>query len=268
MVQKNTVSEKDCYDINDLLEIMHILRSPGGCPWDGEQTHSSIRNNLLEEAYEAADAIDNRDMQALKEELGDVLLQVVFHCEMASENSSFNFNQVADGICRKLILRHPHIFGDVKVSGTNEVLENWDKIKRREKSQETYTDTLQSVPKSFPALMRAQKVQKRAAKAGFDWEDTAGALQKLYEEMQELKIAIDSGVQDDIKEELGDLLFSVVNVARFSNVDAEQALQNATEKFIKRFKLVEQTAIKRGIDIDKASLAELDAIWDEIKHQQ
>lgn len=267
MVQKNTVSAKDSYDINDLLKIMHILRSPGGCPWDGEQTHSSIRNNLLEEAYEAVDAIDSQDIQALKEELGDVLLQVVFHCEMASENGSFDFNQVADGICRKLILRHPHIFGNATVSGTSEVLENWDKIKRQEKSQETYTDTLQSVPKSFPALMRAQKVQNRAAKAGFDWDSTDGAMQKLFEELQELKTAIDSGIQGDIQEELGDLLFSVVNVSRFSNVDAEQALHKATEKFIHRFKLVEQTAIKRGIEIDKATLAELDAIWDEIKQQ-
>lgn len=267
MVQKNTVSAKDSYDINDLLKIMHILRSPGGCPWDGEQTHSSIRNNLLEEAYEAVDAIDSQDIQALKEELGDVLLQVVFHCEMASENGSFDFNQVADGICRKLILRHPHIFGNATVSGTSEVLENWDKIKRQEKSQETYTDTLQSVPKSFPALMRAQKVQNRAAKAGFDWDSTDGAMQKLFEELQELKTAIDSGIQGDIQEELGDLLFSVVNVSRFSNVDAEQALHKATEKFIHRFKQVEQTAIKRGIEIDKATLAELDAIWDEIKQQ-
>lgn len=267
MVQKNTVYAKDKYDINDLLKIMHILRSPGGCPWDGEQTHSSIRNNLLEEAYEAVDAIDNQDMQALREELGDVLLQVVFHCEMASENGSFDFDQVTDEICRKLILRHPHIFSDVKVSSTDEVLENWDKIKRQEKSQKTYTDTLQSVPKSFPALMRAQKVQKRAAAAGFDWDSVDGALQKIQEELQELKNAIDSGIHSDVQEELGDLVFSIVNVARFVKVDSEQSLQMATEKFINRFKQVEQTALKRGIDIDKASLAELDAIWDEIKHQ-
>lgn len=267
MLQNTKFELKENYDIHDLVHIMELLRSENGCPWDRQQTHETIRGNLLEEAYEAADAIDQKDDAALCEELGDVLLQVVFHSRMAEEESSFDFDQVADGICKKLVLRHPHIFGDVKVSSADEVLQNWDAIKQVEKHQETVTDTLNSVPKAFPALMRAQKVQKRAAKAGFDWPDISGALDKIPEEISELKGALETGDPRDIEEEFGDLLFSAVNVSRFARVDAEQALQNATEKFIRRFAQVEALAKERGIDMRSAGIEELDRLWDEIKRR-
>lgn len=265
MVQNIWFSFKERYNIDDLRAIMKLLRSENGCPWDREQNHKSIRLNLLEEAYEAADAIDSEDNDALCEELGDVLLQVVFHSQMAEEDKAFDFDGVADGICKKLILRHPHVFGDVKVDGSAQVLDNWDNIKRKEKRQETYTDTLLSVPKAFPALMRAAKVQKRAAKAGFDWPDSRGAFDKLREEIKELAAAAESGNAENIAEELGDLLFSAVNVSRFLSVDAEDALQSAANKFIDRFSKVEALAKSRGIDMSSAELSELDSLWDEVK---
>ena len=262
-----TSYKKDKYDMNDLLEIMRILREPGGCPWDREQTHTSIRRDLLEEAYEVADAIDTSDKDALCEELGDLLLQVAFHSKIAEKENEFTFDDVTDGICRKLILRHPHVFGDVKVENSEQVLDNWDAIKKDEKHQESYTDTLTSVPKAFPALMRAAKVQKRAAKAGFDWDDISGATDKLAEELVEFSDAINCGNQDDIDEEFGDLLFSCVNVSRFLKIDAEQSLNKATQKFIDRFKKVEEVFESKGIDMKTATLNELDEVWNEIKHK-
>ncbi len=258
--------KKERYNINDLLDIMQILRQPGGCPWDAEQTHSSIRKDLLEEAYEVADAIDNSDDAALCEELGDLLLQVAFHTQIAVENNEFNFDDVTDGICKKLILRHPHVFGDVEVENSAEVLDNWDKIKQKEKHQESYSDTLESVPNAFPALMRAAKVQKRAAKAGFDWDNLDDAFKKLPEEVSELSNAVKSGNKDEIEEEFGDLLFAAVNVSRFLKLDAEYSLNMATDKFIKRFKAVESVVNESGKDMTELSLAELDAIWDKVKH--
>lgn len=265
MIKNKKFPVKDSYDINDLRRIMELLRSPEGCPWDREQTHASIRGNLLEEAYEAADAIDQKDDKALCEELGDVLLQVVFHARMAEEAGSFDLDRVADGICKKLILRHPHVFGDVQADTADQVLTNWEKIKQVEKHQETATDILTSVPKAFPALMRAQKVQKRAGKAGFDWPDIAGALEKLPEETAELKEALAAGDQDAIADEMGDLLFAAVNVSRFAGVDAEEALQRSTEKFIRRFAGVEKLALERGMDMKTTSLEELDKLWEEVK---
>lgn len=262
-----TSYKKDKYDMNDLLEIMRILREPGGCPWDREQTHTSIRRDLLEEAYEVADAIDASNKDALCEELGDLLLQVAFHSKIAEKENEFSFDDVTDGICRKLILRHPHVFGDVKVENSEQVLDNWDAIKKDEKHQESYTDTLTSVPKAFPALMRAAKVQKRAAKVGFDWDDISGATDKLAEELVEFSEAVNSGIQNDIDEEFGDLLFSCVNVSRFLNLDAEYSLNNATEKFIDRFSKVEEVFKSRGVDMKTVSLKELDEVWNEIKHK-
>lgn len=256
---------RDKYSAEDLRDILRILREPGGCPWDAEQTHSSIRNCLLEEAYEVADAIDNNDDTALCEELGDLLLQVYFHAQIGQEEESFDFDSVTDGICKKLILRHPHVFGEVKVDSTDDVLNNWDAIKRIEKSQKTYSDTLESVPRAFPALMRASKVQKRAGKAGFDWDNLKDAFSKLPEETKELSEAIESGEKERIQEEFGDLLFAAVNVSRFLNIDAEESLAAATDKFIARFKAVEQCVNTKGKDMKELSLEELDDIWKQVK---
>ena len=255
---------KQHYTVKDLEEIVRILRAPGGCPWDAEQTHESIRRNFLEEAYEAVEAIDEGSAEHLREELGDVLLQIVLHARMEEEQGRFNLNGVADGICRKLIYRHPHVFGEVKVSGTGEVLSNWEDLKRKEKGQETNTDALSAVARSLPALWRAEKVQKKAKKAGFDWPDVSGALDKLFEEIEELKTAVAEGA--NVEEELGDLLFSAVNVSRFVNVDAEQALTKATDKFIDRFRKVEAQAKAEGRPMEAMSLAELDALWERAKH--
>ncbi len=257
--------KRDNYSVEDLRDIVKILREPGGCPWDAEQTHKSIRNGLLEEAYEVVDAIDNDDGVALCEELGDLLLQVVFCSQISAEDKSFNLDNVADGICKKLILRHPHVFGDVVAETSDKVLENWDAIKRDEKSQNTYYDTLESVPKAFPALMRAAKVQKRASKAGFDWDNINDAFSKISEETAELQEAIETGDIQNINEEFGDLLFAVVNVSRFLNLDAEQSLALATDKFMARFYEVEKAVIKSGRDMKELSISELDQIWESVK---
>ena len=254
---------KDSYDVNDLVEIVRILRSPGGCPWDAEQTHESIRRDFLEETYEVAEAIDEGSTEHLKEELGDVLLQVALHTRMEEEQGNFNLNDVADGVCKKLIYRHPHVFGDVSVSGTGEVLTNWDALKRKEKHQATHTDALNSVARSLPALWRAEKVQKKAKKAGFDWPDVSGALDKLSEELTEFKAAV--AENSNVEEELGDLLFSAVNAARFVKVDPETALQKATEKFIARFRRVEELA--GDLPMEDMDLAELDKLWEQAKHE-
>ena len=257
--------QKEKYDINDLLEIMRSLRAPGGCPWDAEQTHESIRKNLIEETYEVVEAIDKKDSGMLLEELGDLLMQVVFHAQMEDEKGVFNFDDVADGVCKKLIERHPHVFGEVEVSGVDDVLDNWDAIKRRKKGQKKGSEPMLSVPRELPALMRAAKIQQKASAVGFDWPDVSGAYDKIIEETQELRKAVKSGVQDDVSEELGDLLFSVVNVSRFLKCDAEEALTAASDKFINRFIRVEQLAKENGVDMEKASLEELDRLWDIVK---
>ena len=257
--------QKEKYDINDLLEIMRSLRAPGGCPWDAEQTHESIRKNLIEETYEVVEAIDKKDSGMLLEELGDLLMQVVFHAQMEEEKGVFNFDDVADGVCKKLIERHPHVFGEVEVSGVDDVLDNWDAIKRRKKGQKKGSEPMLSVPRELPALMRAAKIQQKASAVGFDWPDVSGAYDKIIEETQELRKAVESGVQDDVIEELGDLLFSVVNVSRFLKCDAEEALTAASDKFINRFIRVEQLAKENGVDMEKASLEKLDKLWDIAK---
>ena len=256
---------KEKYTISDLLEIMRLLRGPEGCPWDREQTHESIRSNLLEETHEALEAIDRGDMPLLQEELGDVLLQVVFHAQMEQEKGSFTFDDVVDGICKKLVVRHPHVFGDVTADDAGQVLKNWDAIKRETKGGKTQADMLRAGPRALPALMRAGKVQNRARRVGFDWPDVSGALQALDSETAELKQAIASGDAAAMEEELGDLLFSAVNVSRFIGTDAEQALTGATDKFIRRFTVVEQLAAERGVDMTSASLEQLDRLWEEAK---
>ena len=254
---------KDKYNVNDLVRIMEILRAPDGCMWDQAQDHHSIRQNFIEETYEACEAIDDNDTDHLKEELGDVLLQVVFHTQMEKEKGVFDLNDVADGVCKKLIFRHPHIFGDVKVGSTDEILSNWDDLKRKEKKQETDTSTLESVSKSLPSLIRAQKLQKKAAKVGFDWPDVSGALDKVEEELAEVRAAIDGN--GDIEEEIGDLIFAVTNVSRFVKVDSERAAEKTCNKFVRRFADMEKQAAAEGKNLSDLTLSELDALWDKAK---
>lgn len=258
-------TEKESFNFYDLVEIMKFLRAPDGCPWDKVQTHESIRSNFIEETYEVIEAIDNKDSELLKEELGDVLLQVVFHSEMSAEENEFTIDDVINGLCRKLVERHPHVFGDVKADNSEEALNSWDNVKMAKKSQKKQSEAMDSVSKALPSLMRAEKIQKKAAKVGFDWEDVSGALDKVSEETEELKQAISSGCADLQAEELGDLLFSVVNVSRFIKVDSEKALYDACDKFTDRFKSLENLAERRGIDIKTASLSKLDSLWDEVK---
>ena len=256
---------KERYDVNDLIDIVEILRSPGGCPWDIEQDHKSIRRDFLEETYEVIEAINKEDRDGLLEELGDVLLQVVFHTQIEREKNSFDLNDVADGVCKKMIERHPHVFGNVNAETSEQVLENWDVIKKQTKSQKSQTESMLSIPREFPALMRADKVQKKAAKVGFDWDSVEGAFDKVSEELEELKEAVTMGVVENANEELGDLLFSVVNVSRFISVDSEEALTKATDKFIDRFSKVEKMAEEKGINMKETELSELDKLWDEAK---
>ena len=256
---------KDSYKVDDLVQIVKLLRGEGGCPWDREQTHDSIKGNLLEETYEAYVAIVLNDTQLLREELGDVLLQVVFHAQIENEAGSFDFDSVCNDVCQKLIERHPHVFGAVKADNSEQVLENWDKIKQKQKNQTTATQTLKAVPSVFPALMKAQKVQKRAAKVGFDYPDTDWAVKDLVSEVEELKSAISSNDMENAAEELGDVIFSAVNVARFIKADAESALNESTKKFINRFEKVEELAIAKGVDMNTASIEQLDALWKEAK---
>ncbi len=258
---------KETYGFEDLVEIVKILRQPGGCPWDMEQTHSSIREDFLEETYEVIEAIDTNNPELMREELGDVMLQVVFHSDIARTDGWFDIDNVANDICQKLIVRHPHVFGDVSVSSTGEVLSNWDDIKRSTKNQKTQSEAMAAVPAVFPALMRAQKIQKKASKGGFDWKEPSGAFDKVSEELEEVKEALAKGEQSLIDEELGDLLFAVVNVARFCSTDAETALHMATKKFVNRYTLTEGLAQERGIDLKESSLEVLDELWDEAKKQ-
>lgn len=256
---------KDKYNFNDLVEIIKILRAPGGCPWDAEQTHTSIRENFLEETYEALEAIDTGNKELLKEELGDVLLQVVLHADISRTDGDFDIDDVADGISKKLIIRHPHVFGDVTVGSTDDVLKNWDDIKRKTKNQKTQTDAMNAIPETYPALMKAQKLQSKAKKAGFDWDSADGAFQKLFEEANELKEAVKSGDENAVQDEAGDLLFSAVNVVRLCGAEAETSLELASKKFRNRFSVVEKLASERGIDMKTADLSVLDALWDEAK---
>ena len=256
---------KDNYDINDFLRLITVLRSPGGCPWDRKQTHESIKKNFIEETYEVVEAINKADAQSLREELGDVLLQVAMHSEMESEKGSFDFNDVVNDICKKLVLRHPHVFGDVAAQSSDEALQSWDQVKLKTKGMKKQREAIIKVPREFPALMRAQKVQEKAAKAGFDWDNVNGAVEKLHEEIDELETALAAGVGKDIEEEFGDVLFSCVNVSRFIGADSEEALTASTDKFIKRYLLVEQLAADDGVDMKSASIEELDKLWNKAK---
>lgn len=251
------------YGFRDLERIMALLRTPEGCPWDRVQTHQSIRRNMLEEAYEAVEAIDEQNPEHLKEELGDVLLQVVFHACMAQEEGWFTLDDVVDGVCKKLVFRHPHVFGSVDASSTDQALNTWEAQKQEEKGQKSAGDTLDAVARSLPALIRAEKIQAKARKAGFDWNDPQRAVDKLSEEVDELKQAIQD--QSNIQEELGDVLFAAVKVGRFLDVDSEQALHDTCEKFIRRFRRMEEQA--QGMPLDQFALSQLEQMWEQAKHQ-
>ena len=256
---------KDKYDFSDLCDIITILRGEGGCPWDREQDHHSIRDDLIEETYEVIEAIDTDNTELLREELGDVMLQVVFHARIEEEKNSFNIDDVANDICAKLIHRHPHVFGNINVSGSSEVLSNWEKIKSDEKERKTVTDKLKAVPPMLPALMRAAKVGKKAS--CFDFPTAEDVMDKIAEEMVEVSEAMESGNSAEIEEEIGDLLLSVTSLCRKLGVKPEDALNRATDKFISRFERIENVVIKSGRDINSMEMHELDAIWDEIKHK-
>lgn len=252
------------YTIDNLREIVKNLRSENGCPWDRVQTHDSIKNSMIEESYEAIDALEKGDDKMFANELGDLLLQVVFHAEIASERGVFDFDDVVGEISQKMIDRHTHVFGNDTANNASEVLDVWEKNKTKEKGIKSQTEAMRDIV-ALPALMRAQKVQKKAAKVGFDWEDVSGAVDKLAEELDELRSAIKNNDQKNMEEELGDLLFSAVNVARFINVDSEDALKCATNKFINRFEVLEQLAQQNGKILSKMTLEELETLWQQAK---
>ena len=255
------------YSVDDLLLIMQVLRSENGCPWDKEQTHQSIRQDFLEECYEAVEAIEADSVPMMREELGDVLLQVVFHCQIEAEQSHFTFGDICDEVCRKLVVRHPHVFGDVTADTSEEVLRNWDSIKQETKQQKTAAETLDGVCKALPALMYAQKLGKRAGRAGMDWQNAEDAFDYIRRETDELAEAMQSGQQEQIEEELGDLLFSCVNTARHLHVDAETALRAAAEKFRRRFAETEKLVTADGKEMSALPIEELDRYWDIAKQK-
>ncbi len=259
---------------DELVAVMARLRAPGGCPWDAEQTYASLSQCLLEEAYETFDAIQEAeatgDVTNLKEELGDLLLQVVFHSTIGTERGEFTIDDVAAGIAEKLILRHPHVFGDEKFEKAQDVLDNWDTLKANErkasgKKEKTKDSILDDVPVHFPALLEALKVTKKAAKVGFDWEDAGQIFAKLDEEAGELRDAIESGDADNVEGEIGDLLFVIVNLARKLNVEPETALKRTNRKFRRRFKHIENRMKDKNIGFEESTLAEMDAFWNEAK---
>lgn len=253
-------------DIAQLLDVMAKLRNPdGGCPWDLEQDFHSIAPYTVEEAYEVADAIERDDMGALKDELGDLLFQTVFHAQMAKEKGLFDFADVTHAISDKMIRRHPHVFGDSDHRSADEQTAAWEKQKAAERAEKGATSILADVPFGLPGLTRAVKLQKRAARVGFDWPKAKDVLDKIVEETQELTEAVDSGETSDIEDEFGDLLFVMANLSRHLKVDPEAALRRANEKFSRRFQHIEESMRAAGRDLDKASLDELEALWNEAK---
>ena len=251
--------------LESFKELIAHLRSEEGCPWDREQTHQTLRSNLLEETYEVLSALDQNSMEDLKEELGDLLLQIVLHAQISAEANDFNINDVIAGIYKKLVLRHPHVFGDKKIENAKGVIRNWEALKsieREENGKEEKQSIFASVPVSMPALSLAQEYQKRAARVGFDWPSIEPVLEKVYEELEEVK---EAHTTLRIEEELGDLLFAVVNLIRWHEVDAESALRKMNRRFLKRFNFIEKEAKKRGQKLPEMTLAEMDDLWDQAK---
>lgn len=258
---------KEKYGFNDLLEIMAKLRGEGGCPWDREQTHESLRIYMIEETYEVLEALDAGDKDKFCNELGDLLLQIVFHAQIAKENGDFDIGDVTTEVCRKLISRHPHIFGDVRADTADKVIENWEAIKKKEKKLKSQTGVLKDVPSNLPALMRSYKVQQKAAQVGFDWDNIEDAFSKVDEEIRELRDVYKSNNVERITDELGDAFFALVNVSRFLKIQPELALNGTIGKFIRRFEYIEQQSTKAGKKLEDMSLAEMDELWNEAKQK-
>jgi tetrapyrrole methylase family protein/MazG family protein len=256
---------KKSYDVEDLITVLEVLRSEKGCPWDREQDHKSIRKDLIEETYEVIEAIDTENPTLLREELGDLLLQIAFHSQIETEQGGFDIHDVANDICVKLIHRHPHVFGTVEADTTEKVLSNGEKIKSEEKERKTVSDKLRAIPPMLPALMRAEKVGKKAK--CFDFANADEVMMKLHEEIKELDEAMIESDALHVEEEIGDLLLTVTSLCRKLGVEPEVALNKATDKFIGRFEILEKAVISKGKDINSMSMPELDAVWDEIKHK-
>lgn len=254
---------KEHYTVSDLRQIVRILRAPDGCPWDSVQTHQSIRRNFIEETLEACEAIDREDPVLLREELGDVLFQVLFHASIEEDAGHFDLDDAADTTCKKMIFRHPHVFGTEHFEGLEPELARWEELKRQEKGQETYSDTLDAVARTLPGLWRAEKIQKKAAKAGFVWPDTAAAMKKLREETGELDAAVTQA--SNIEEELGDVLFAAAGVAVQAGLDPEECLRKTCEKFITRFSRMEELAQQAGTPLDTLPPQEQLSLWDNTK---
>ena len=254
------------YTFSDFVDIIARLRGEGGCPWDREQTHESIKKNLIEEAYEATEAIDSGIGAKMADELGDLLLQIVFHAQIGKDAGEFTIDDVITAVSEKMIRRHPHVFGDISVENSDEVLVNWEKIKKQENGQKSTAESMQGVSRYLPALMRAAKVQGKAAKVGFDWSAPEEALEKVKEETGEVSDALKNN--SNIKEEIGDLLFAAVNTARLAGIDAEEALTEATEKFVRRFTFVEEKAKNMGRALDTMNINEMDDLWNMSKFSE
>ena len=252
----------------ELVDIMAKLRSEAGCPWDREQTHQSLRPYLIEEAYEVLDALDNGEDGDFRDELGDLLLQVVFHAQIANEEKRFDIHDVARAINDKLVRRHPHVFGDTRADTADEVLTNWEKIKREEKGDEGRRSVLDGLPAGMPALLRAYRIQEKVARVNFDWDDVKEVLEKVSEEIVEVRRALENGDRAEIEEEMGDLLFSLVNLSRHLNVPPEDALRRSNDKFIRRFRYIEAALELKGENLERATFEELDALWEEAKGKE
>lgn len=256
---------KEKYSFSDLIDIMAHLRSAGGCPWDREQNHDSLKRYLIEETYEVLEAIDSKNTGGMAEELGDLLLQIVFHAQIGREEGTFDINDVIDGICRKMVLRHAHVFGDDRADTADEVVDKWEAIKKREKGQRTQTSVLKGVPSNLPSLMRSYKVQQKASQVGFDWDNVEDVITKVDEEIQELKDVYKSKNVERITDEMGDVFFALVNLSRFLDVQPELALTGTVNKFIKRFEYIERESAKAGRKLEDMSLKEMDELWEKAK---
>ncbi|MCR4290195.1 MAG: nucleoside triphosphate pyrophosphohydrolase [Candidatus Scalindua sp.] len=257
-------------NFKDLVEIMETLRSKDGCPWDKEQTHESLKSCLIEEVYEIVDAVDSKDSEGLKEELADLFFLIIFYCKIADDSNNFNINNVLEACLEKMTRRHPHVFGDKSAKDASEALNQWNEIKKKEKEttqsgKNGNKSIVDNVPNHMPALQKAQKVQKKVARAGFDWEGIEDVIAKVHEELEEVKEAINNKKKEPIAEEIGDLLFAVVNLSRFLKLDSEDLLRKSISKFTGRFQKVEMRVAALGKTIEECSLGELDGIWNEIK---
>jgi tetrapyrrole methylase family protein/MazG family protein len=257
--------QKKRYSLEDFIEIMKTLRGPNGCPWDREQSHESLKKSFIEETYEVLEAIDLKRPDKLCEELGDVLLQVVFHAIIAEEEGHFTIHDVIDGVSKKMVHRHEHVFGKGHAETADDVIDLWDKVKKKEKGAGTQTEILKDIPSILPALIRSYKVQEKAAKVGFDWDDVKDAWKKVEEEKDELQQAYESMDMQKTEEELGDLLFAIVNVSRFLKIEPELALTKTINKFIKRFEYIETKSSENGKQLTDMTLEEMDVLWDEAK---